>query len=82
MDRVHRIGQTRKVNITRFVMKDSTEERIVQLQIAKSMQAKGALQKLKAEEKKAARLNDLRTLLDLEDSELEVKKLEEGTILL
>lgn len=67
MDRIHRIGQKRKVNITRFVMKDSVEERIVELQEAKSMQAKRVLQKLKGDEKRKALLSDLRGLLELNE---------------
>ena len=72
MDRIHRIGQKRKVSVIRFVMKDSIEERIVDLQEAKGMQAKGAMQKLKAEEKRKARLSDLRTLLLLKKEEEEL----------
>lgn len=53
-------------------MKDSIEERIVDLQEAKGMQAKGAMQKLKAEEKRKARLSDLRTLLLLKKEEEEL----------
>lgn len=66
MDRIHRIGQTRPVTIHRFVMKDSLEERIVELQVAKSLQAKGAMQKLKAEEQKQTRLRNLKGLLMIE----------------
>jgi SNF2 family DNA or RNA helicase len=69
VDRIHRIGQKRKVTIIRFVMKDSIEERMVALQEAKSMQAKGTMQKLKAEEQKKARLSDLRSLLLLKDDD-------------
>ena len=67
MDRIHRINQKRNVTIMRFVMKDSIEERIVALQEAKSMQAKGVLQKLKGDEKRKALLGDLRGLLQLEE---------------
>jgi SNF2 family DNA or RNA helicase len=69
VDRIHRIGQKRKVNIIRFVMKDSIEERMVALQEAKSMQAKGSMQKLKADEQKKARLSDLKSLLLLKDDD-------------
>jgi len=65
MDRIYRIGQKRKVNGVRFVMKDSLEERIVELQEAKSFQAKGVLQKLKGDEKRKALLGDLKGLLEL-----------------
>lgn len=44
-------------------MKDSVEERIIGLQEAKSLQAKGAMEKLKPEEKRKARLSDLKGLL-------------------
>jgi len=67
MDRIHRIGQQRKVHIMRFVMQDSVEERIVELQEAKSLQAKGAMQKLKGDEKRKALLGDLKGLLELKD---------------
>jgi SWI/SNF-related matrix-associated actin-dependent regulator of chromatin subfamily A3 len=67
MDRIHRLDQTRKVNVIRFVMKDSIEERIVALQEAKSLQAKSALEKLKPEEKRKARMSDLKGLLLLKD---------------
>jgi SNF2 family DNA or RNA helicase len=67
VDRVHRIGQTRDVQVFRFVMKDSLEERVVNLQEAKNLQAKGAVQKLMAEEKRKARLGDLKGLLLLDE---------------
>jgi SNF2 family DNA or RNA helicase len=69
VDRIHRIGQTRKVTVVRFVMKNSIEERMVALQEAKSMQAKGAMQKLKADEARKARVSELRSLLLLNDDE-------------
>ena len=67
MDRVHRIGQRRKVIVRRFVMKDSIEERIVALQEAKGLQAKGAMEKLKPDELRKARLRDLKGLLLIEE---------------
>lgn len=65
MDRIHRINQTRNVTVLRFVMKDSIEERIVELQETKSMQAKGVLQKLQGDEKRRALLGTLRGLLEI-----------------
>lgn len=67
MDRIHRISQTRKVTVLRFVMKDSIEERIIKVQERKSLQAKGALQKLKGDEKRKALMGDLRGLFDIEE---------------
>ena len=52
-----------------MVMKNSLEERIVALQEAKSLQAKGAMQKLKPEEQRRARLRDLKGLLEIEDEQ-------------
>ena len=69
MDRIHRIGQQRDVKIVRFVMAGSIEERMVALQEAKSMQAKGSMQKLSADEQRRVRLDDLRGLLLLEEHE-------------
>jgi SNF2 family DNA or RNA helicase len=65
MDRIHRISQKRAVNVLRFVMKDSIEERIIEVQIKKSLQAKGALQKLRGDEKRKALIGDLRGLLEI-----------------
>jgi len=67
VDRIHRIGQSRPVTIHRIIMKNSLEEGIVALQEAKSLQAKGATQKLKPEEQRRARLRDLKELLMIED---------------
>jgi SWI/SNF-related matrix-associated actin-dependent regulator of chromatin subfamily A3 len=65
MDRIHRISQKIAVNVLRFVMKDSIEERIIEVQIKKSLQAKGALQKLRGDEKRKALIGDLRGLLEI-----------------
>jgi hypothetical protein len=43
IDRVHRIGQTKPVKAIRFIIKDSIEERIVQLQDKKKLVIAGAL---------------------------------------
>ena len=67
MDRIHRIGQTRNVKVVRYVMKDTIEERMVDLQNAKSLQAKGTVEKLNAEEKRKARLDQLKGLLLLSE---------------
>ena len=69
VDRIHRIGQLRNVYVTRFVMKDSIEERMVDLQEAKSMQAKGAMEQLKADEFKKTRLSDLKSLMLLNEND-------------
>ncbi|CAJ1964574.1 unnamed protein product [Cylindrotheca closterium] len=65
MDRIHRIDQTRPVQVTKFIMKESIEERIVSLQQTKSLRAKGAMQKLTGNEKRQALLGDLKGLLEI-----------------
>lgn len=64
IDRVHRLGQKRDVEIKRYIMKDSFEEKVVELQkkkleLAKTAMAKGKLSKGDAAKKK---LEDLRSL--------------------
>ena len=65
MDRVHRLGQTRPVRVVRYVAEDTVEERILQLQAAKAALGSGALRRLTAEEARASRVSDLRTLFDI-----------------
>jgi len=43
IDRAHRLGQTRPVFVTRFVIQDSIEERILELQKKKNELARGKL---------------------------------------
>jgi SWI/SNF-related matrix-associated actin-dependent regulator of chromatin subfamily A3 len=64
-DRCHRLGQTRDVRICRFVMADTIEERMISLQEAKAAIGKGAMQKLKPKEVRAARLGMFRRIFDL-----------------
>ena len=69
--RIHRMNQTRAVKVTKFVMKGSIEESIVKLQRAKSMQAKGLLQKLTEKQKRKAFIGDLRGLLQLDGDDID-----------
>ncbi|OJD32167.1 swi snf-related matrix-associated actin-dependent regulator of chromatin subfamily a member 3-like 1 [Diplodia corticola] len=65
VDRVHRLGQTREVTITRFVMNDSFEERMLELQKKKKDLADLSMNrnaKLDKEEAAKKRLADLRSL--------------------
>lgn len=68
MDRVHRIGQTRDVRVIRFVMKDSMEGRMIELQEAKAAIGKGAMEKLKPEEIRKARIGDLKSLFSIREA--------------
>lgn len=68
-DRVHRIGQSRRVRIRRFVVQDTVEERIQELQDKKRKLADGALQQQLAphrdddkDDKARERLNNLVSL--------------------
>ena len=64
MDRVHRLGQRRAVHVVRYVAEASIEQNILDLQAKKAALGKGALGKLTAEETRAARAADLRSLFD------------------
>jgi len=61
IDRVHRLGQTRSVHVTRFVVKDSIEERILELQERKKVLAQGALG-MNSKELRQIRIDELRLL--------------------
>ncbi|XP_075717560.1 helicase-like transcription factor isoform X2 [Rhinoderma darwinii] len=66
-DRCHRLGQTREVIITKFVVKDSVEENMLKIQSKKRELAAGAFgtNKLSESDMKQARINEIRTLVDL-----------------
>lgn len=61
-DRVHRHGQTRDVIIKRYIVKDSVEERLLEVQDRKQDIADGALGVATDEDKKQARLSELKLL--------------------
>jgi SNF2 family DNA or RNA helicase len=64
VDRVHRLGQDREVMIKRFIMNNSFEEKMVQLQEKKKKLADLTLQRqrLSKEEQTKQRLEELRSL--------------------
>ncbi|XP_073437165.1 helicase-like transcription factor [Dendrobates tinctorius] len=66
-DRCHRLGQTKEVIITKFVIKDSVEENMLKIQSKKRELAAGAFgsHKPSAREMKEARIKEIRTLVDL-----------------
>jgi SWI/SNF-related matrix-associated actin-dependent regulator of chromatin subfamily A3 len=66
MDRIHRIGQLRPVRVIRFVAAESVESRMLSLQESKAAMGKGAFETLSPEEKKKARLSDVKKLLELD----------------
>jgi len=71
MDRVHRIGQKREVRVYRMLMKDSLEEKMVDLQDAKAALGKGSLEKLTDEEKRKARLTALLDLFSITNEDVD-----------
>lgn len=64
VDRVHRLGQTREVYTTRFIMQDSFEEKMLDLQRKKENLADLSLNRGKMDKAEAAkqRLEELRSL--------------------
>ncbi|XP_057826600.2 DNA repair protein RAD5A isoform X2 [Cryptomeria japonica] len=57
--RIHRIGQTKSVSIKRFIMKDTVEERMQQVQARKQRMISGALTD---QEVRSARIEELKML--------------------
>lgn len=66
-DRCHRLGQKQEVIITKFIVKDSVEENMLKIQNMKRELAAGAFgtKKTDADEMKQAKINEIRTLIDL-----------------
>ncbi|XP_040830698.1 helicase-like transcription factor isoform X4 [Ochotona curzoniae] len=65
-DRCHRLGQKQEVIITKFIVKDSVEENMLKIQNTKRELAAGAFgTKKNANEMKQAKINEIRTLIDL-----------------
>ena len=73
MDRVHRIGQTRPVTVTRYIVDKTVEKKIAILQESKKLFGKGAMQKLSAAELRQARLALLENLFE-DDEEPNVQE--------
>lgn len=61
-DRIHRHGQSRDVIIRRYLIKDSVEERLLKVQSRKQDVADGALGVATEEDKKKARMSELKLL--------------------
>ncbi|KAK0069593.1 helicase-like transcription factor [Biomphalaria pfeifferi] len=65
-DRCHRLGQTRDVVITKFVIEDSVEERMLELQEKKKQLIRGVLdKKLSADQRRQKRIEEIKTLFNI-----------------
>ncbi|KAM0722733.1 hypothetical protein Q7P37_002174 [Cladosporium fusiforme] len=62
IDRVHRMGQTEEVKVTRFVVENSIEEKMLKVQERKKFLA-SSLGMMSEDEKKTQRIEDIRELL-------------------
>lgn len=63
IDRVNRLGQTRRVTVFRLVIKDSVEERVIDIQKRKRKMISDAFNEKKEKNVREARLADLKLLL-------------------
>lgn len=66
MDRVHRIGQERKVRVVKFVVEGSVEERVVNMQRAKEVVGRGVVEKVDPGELRKARVGALMDLFRID----------------
>jgi len=65
-DRIHRLGQTKDVEITRYVMKNSIEMKMLDIQERKKNLISGAFRQTEAE-RRHQRLQDIRDLFGIND---------------
>jgi SNF2 family DNA or RNA helicase len=65
-DRIHRLGQSKPVEITRFVMKNSIEMKMLDIQERKKNLISGAFRQTEGE-RRQQRLRDIRDLLGITD---------------
>jgi SWI/SNF-related matrix-associated actin-dependent regulator of chromatin subfamily A3 len=64
VDRVHRLGQTRKCTVWRLIMEDSIEERVLEIQAEKrKLVGKAFQEKEKGGKRKTTRMGDITKLL-------------------
>lgn len=65
MDRVHRIGQKQEVRVIRLIVKDSIEERVLELQERKKRLVGGAFGRKDPKSQANMRVEDIRTMMHL-----------------
>lgn len=61
IERVHRIGQTKKVQVVRFICEDTVEERMLEIQERKRELIRNVI--CRQEERKRQNLEDMRYIL-------------------
>ena len=66
-DRCHRLGQERPVRVTRLVMKNSIEMRMLKYQDAKAALGKGSIEKLNKDDLRKAKVTALKDLFQVDD---------------
>ncbi|GCC38705.1 hypothetical protein chiPu_0017221 [Chiloscyllium punctatum] len=64
-DRCHRLGQTRDVVITKFIVKNSVEENMIKIQNKKRELAAGAFGTKRQREIKQSRIEEIKILIDV-----------------
>ncbi|XP_036410611.1 helicase-like transcription factor isoform X2 [Megalops cyprinoides] len=65
VDRCHRLGQKKDVVITKFIVKNSVEENMVKIQRKKQKLVEKAFGGRKVQERKQARIEEIRALMEL-----------------
>uniref|UniRef100_A0A8C2PN79 Helicase-like transcription factor n=1 Tax=Cyprinus carpio TaxID=7962 RepID=A0A8C2PN79_CYPCA len=65
VDRCHRLGQSRNVVITKFIVKDSVEENMVKIQKKKQELVDKAFGVKKPQDLKQARIDEIRALMEI-----------------
>ncbi|XP_048018521.1 LOW QUALITY PROTEIN: helicase-like transcription factor [Megalobrama amblycephala] len=65
VDRCHRLGQSRDVVITKFIVKDSVEENMVKIQKKKQELVEKAFGAKNSQDLKQARIDEIRTLMEI-----------------
>merc|ERR1712025_1482461 len=63
-DRIHRLGQTKDVNIVKFIMRDSIESKMLDIQEKKKDLISGAFRRTDAQ-RRAQRVQDIRALFGM-----------------
>ena len=65
MDRVHRLGQTRDVNVFRYIAEGTIEERMLEMQERKRDLSGAMFERSRPEDGRQVRIDDVRLLMRL-----------------